>query len=72
MSELKNCPCCGEKAECSQVILMFEAPGDVKERIKCKGCGLTIEDSFGMAKDKWNARVEHSTQLKSEDTTNEH
>lgn len=57
MPELKRCPCCGGKAVLTNVTVLFESPGDIVEKIQCTICGLSIEDMYGLAADKWNKRV---------------
>lgn len=64
---LKRCPCCGGEAATTEITMLYNSPGDVKERITCTNCGLTIEDNFGLAKVKWNTRVENVTESSSED-----
>lgn len=64
---LKDCPCCGGKARYSQITSLFNIPGDIREKIQCTSCGLTLEDSYGKAKVKWNTRIKQPTQLNSED-----
>lgn len=52
-----TCPCCGGEAICTEVTFLFQMPGEVKEKIVCTICGLTMEDEYGHAKEKWNRRV---------------
>ena len=65
MDELKRCPCCGGKAITTEITFLSFSPGDIKERIQCVDCGLMLEDEFGLAKVKWNTRVQNDSQLKS-------
>lgn len=54
--DLAKCPLCGGEAIYSQIVLIFEAPGDVRETVKCTSCGLTVDAEFGQAKGIWNAK----------------
>lgn len=57
MSKIRNCPCCDGEAIMTQATLMFTSPGDIKEKIQCTQCGLSLEADYGEAVDRWNKRV---------------
>ena len=68
MAELKNCPCCGGKAEMKISESAVAYAGNVYLcRVRCTKCGLEISENFvdfglkgeveEMLADTWNRRV---------------